>query len=244
MLMSHGLFNGTLYSRELANTFSGIKAAGLGVEVGEDRVTTRGFLVSDTDGASAALGALSAVPILAGFALPAMAQAREKSQTSACSSNLKQIALGAMMYSQDYDETLPGAAGWDKQLNPYLKNKDVLHDPSDEARGISYAMNRRLSAVKMSRIAHPEKTILFYEIAARTGSPNGVGQDQAVRHKGGSNVAYADGHVKRVEGMLDVSAFSVTLTPVKAVPPKAKPGVGRGKPQIRRGVRRSGARSR
>lgn len=50
---------------------------------------------------------IAIIVILAAILFPVFATAREKARQAACLSNLKQIGLGAMMYAQDYDESLP-----------------------------------------------------------------------------------------------------------------------------------------
>ncbi len=49
---------------------------------------------------------IAIIAILAAILFPVFARARENARRSSCMSNLKQIGLAAMMYSQDYDETL------------------------------------------------------------------------------------------------------------------------------------------
>src|SRR5258708_27932936 len=51
---------------------------------------------------------IAIIAILAAILFPVFAQAREKARQTSCLSNLKQIGLGLMMYTQDYDETLAG----------------------------------------------------------------------------------------------------------------------------------------
>lgn len=51
---------------------------------------------------------IAIIAILAAILFPVFAQAREKARQTACLSNMKQIGTGLMMYSQDYDEILPG----------------------------------------------------------------------------------------------------------------------------------------
>ncbi|MES2465257.1 MAG: DUF1559 domain-containing protein [Armatimonadota bacterium] len=51
---------------------------------------------------------IAIIAILAAILFPVFAQAREKARQTACLSNLKQIGTGLTMYTQDYDETLPG----------------------------------------------------------------------------------------------------------------------------------------
>ena len=50
---------------------------------------------------------IAIIAILAAILFPVFAQARAKARQTQCMSNLKQIALGALMYMQDYDETFP-----------------------------------------------------------------------------------------------------------------------------------------
>jgi prepilin-type N-terminal cleavage/methylation domain-containing protein/prepilin-type processing-associated H-X9-DG protein len=50
---------------------------------------------------------IAIIAILAAILFPVFAQARERARAATCISNLKQLNLGVMMYSQDYDETFP-----------------------------------------------------------------------------------------------------------------------------------------
>src|SRR5436305_14577281 len=53
---------------------------------------------------------IAIIAILAAILFPVFAQAREKARAATCVSNLKQVGNAMMMYVQDYDERLPGAA--------------------------------------------------------------------------------------------------------------------------------------
>jgi prepilin-type N-terminal cleavage/methylation domain-containing protein len=50
---------------------------------------------------------IAIIAILAAILFPVFARAREKARQTACTSNVKQMGLGWMMYVQDYDETFP-----------------------------------------------------------------------------------------------------------------------------------------
>ena len=50
---------------------------------------------------------IAIIAILAAILFPVFAKARSKARAAACLSNLKQIGTAVMMYTQDYDETLP-----------------------------------------------------------------------------------------------------------------------------------------
>jgi prepilin-type N-terminal cleavage/methylation domain-containing protein/prepilin-type processing-associated H-X9-DG protein len=54
---------------------------------------------------------IAIIAILAAILFPVFARAREAARKATCISNLKQIALAAIMYAQDYDEVLPTAVG-------------------------------------------------------------------------------------------------------------------------------------
>jgi prepilin-type N-terminal cleavage/methylation domain-containing protein/prepilin-type processing-associated H-X9-DG protein len=93
---------------------------------------------------------IAIIAILAAILFPVFARARENARRSACQSNLKQLGLAWMQYAQDYDEkTVPmgGAFNsgsplsvtsgfgihWPTAIDPYLKNRDILQDPSARA---------------------------------------------------------------------------------------------------------------
>ena len=60
---------------------------------------------------------IAIIAILAGMLLPALGKAREKARTISCASNEKQLALGARMYTMDYQDWLPYATRHSKGLN-------------------------------------------------------------------------------------------------------------------------------
>lgn len=86
---------------------------------------------------------IAIIAILAAILFPVFAQARAKARSTACLSNLKQIGLGIMMYTQDYDEMYPptdydGTAGrvvWQNLVEPYIK-AGVSGTSTSQRRGI------------------------------------------------------------------------------------------------------------
>jgi prepilin-type N-terminal cleavage/methylation domain-containing protein/prepilin-type processing-associated H-X9-DG protein len=50
---------------------------------------------------------IAIIALLAAILFPVFARARENARRTSCLSNLKQIGLGLMQYTQDYDERLP-----------------------------------------------------------------------------------------------------------------------------------------
>jgi prepilin-type N-terminal cleavage/methylation domain-containing protein/prepilin-type processing-associated H-X9-DG protein len=74
---------------------------------------------------------IAIISILAAILFPVFARARENARKAACMSNLKQIGLAVMQYTQDYDETYPvGADIWYNVVAPYIKNTQVFVCPS------------------------------------------------------------------------------------------------------------------
>jgi len=99
---------------------------------------------------------IAIIAILAAILFPVFAQARESARMTACLSNMKQIGTAFMMYTQDYDERLPGARfllpsgventpacdtngtadaqmdyTWRSATMPYVKSYDVYSCPSN-----------------------------------------------------------------------------------------------------------------
>jgi prepilin-type N-terminal cleavage/methylation domain-containing protein/prepilin-type processing-associated H-X9-DG protein len=159
---------------------------------------------------------IAIIAILAAILFPVFAQARESARTSSCLSNTKQIGLGILQYVQDYDEKFPlwiycdsvsagnpvvagpgtpdtpwgpwknNHIGWDKTVQPYIKNTQVFKCPSNDigvetnatpndggddqapTGAVNYSMNSHLnareqSAVGLAKVRFPAITILLAE---------------------------------------------------------------------------------
>lgn len=140
--------------------------------------------------------------ILAAIMFPVFAQAREKARQASCLSNTKQIAMGLMMYTQQYDERLPSAGKWGESLYPFIKNNQVYVCPSDTGSVSSYAFNSVLDQKDMADILRPADQPAFHE--SSLGARNATDQLQSFkpRHRSAGTpmgaIGYADGHVKSV----------------------------------------------
>ena len=114
---------------------------------------------------------LAVIAILAGLLFPVFAKAREKARQVTCLSNLRQLGLATLQYTQDNNELMPGATdntwgagtrgGWmfykvfpaftpggfdpsQGSLYPYVHSAGVYVCPDDavgQASGNSYAIN-------------------------------------------------------------------------------------------------------
>ncbi|MFQ6099213.1 MAG: DUF1559 domain-containing protein, partial [Armatimonadota bacterium] len=69
---------------------------------------------------------IAIIAILAAILFPVFARAREKARQASCQSNLKQIALGFLMYVQDYDEKFPRCCWPNASANSLWP---TLHNP-------------------------------------------------------------------------------------------------------------------
>ena len=80
---------------------------------------------------------IAIISILAAVLFPAFARARENARRTSCLSNLKQIGLAFLQYTQDYDEAYPltsyGATNisWTNSAQPYMKSTQIFRCPSD-----------------------------------------------------------------------------------------------------------------
>lgn len=80
---------------------------------------------------------ISIIALLVGILLPALGAARRTAQQNKCLSNLRQVAIGAQFYSNDWDERLPLIPSFNRQgeqiekLDSYLGgNKDIFICPT------------------------------------------------------------------------------------------------------------------
>ena len=89
---------------------------------------------------------IAIIAILAAILFPVFARAREKARQTSCLSNMKQLALGKLMYLQDYDERFGresfyyygdiamgesyARAWFGDYTQPYVMNRNILECPS------------------------------------------------------------------------------------------------------------------
>jgi len=94
---------------------------------------------------------IAIIAILAAILFPVFAQARASARTAVCLSNLKQVGLSVMMYTNDYDEAFPlstisgmtapanhggtlvAYASWKHLCQPYAKNLQIMWCPDSLA---------------------------------------------------------------------------------------------------------------
>jgi prepilin-type N-terminal cleavage/methylation domain-containing protein len=102
------------------------------------QATRKGFTLIEL------LVVIAIIAILAAILFPVFAQAREKARQITCASNLKQLSLGILMYTQDNNEQFPigwlsngtSITAWPGEVAPYLKSTGVLCCPDDSKAGV------------------------------------------------------------------------------------------------------------
>jgi prepilin-type N-terminal cleavage/methylation domain len=167
---------------------------------------------------------IAIISILAAILFPAFARARENARRASCQSNLRQIALGVMQYTQDYDERFMPIGGPAMRipfrLDPYLKSRQIWQCPSstweadswDGTPGdgeISYGFNGMwLFDQSTAAVVKSSETVLYTEnqyqggnsgfnsAYPRKGYPGYTLGIPIYRHLERANVAFVDGHVK------------------------------------------------
>ena len=78
---------------------------------------------------------IAIIAMLSAILFPAFSRAREAARKAACMSNLKQIGLGILQYTQDYDQAFPlidgnGLPTILSVINPYIKSSQLWVCPS------------------------------------------------------------------------------------------------------------------
>ena len=141
---------------------------------------------------------IAIIAILAGLLLPALGKAKSKAKQINCLSNMKQLGLGFMLYSDDFNGKLPMTAHqtsnpnyiWINTLSPYIGEVDAIRlcgaDPRKKLRkengGTSYILNESITVPlvnafgklveplqRLSQLKSPSSTFLLFEASDKFG---------------------------------------------------------------------------
>ena len=129
---------------------------------------------------------IAIIAILAAILFPVFARARENARRSSCQSNLKQIGLGWLQYSQDYDEkmvpyssngTTSGFShNWGLAIQPYLQSVQVFTCPSNSVDVVGYTYNAEIARSanpgpprSLAALPLPSQSVMFAD--GRGGDP-------------------------------------------------------------------------
>ena len=141
---------------------------------------------------------IAIIAILAGLLLPALALSKNKAKQIHCLSNMKQLGIGFILYTDDFDGVLPSTAHlsqrpeniWINTLSPYVGDVDEIRfcetDPKKELKeknnGTSYILNEFLTVPlmdpfgnlieplpKIDQLKDPSATCLLFESSEKYG---------------------------------------------------------------------------
>ncbi len=119
-----------------------------------------------------------------------------------CLGNLKQLALGVVLYNTDFDDRLPRAARWMDIVEPYVKNPMIFDCPgltTPQLGGHGYAFWRPLSLKQLSGFQKPENTPEIFDSTDLSWNANGALRllPPKGRHPDGLNcMAFLDSHAR------------------------------------------------
>jgi len=174
-------------------------------------------------GAGLVVGVLASFSLLLGIpTLDSMRHGNGSRQIS-CLSNIKQLGIGVLMYTQDYDDRYPLPKTWNDAIYPYTKNSSILHCPSEEEEEKlpTYAMNSQLKGKLSAGVDKTVETVMLFESIPGKNLAGGKALfPNPLRHSRVDTIEFADGHAK----MLPVQAFPELIwTPQPLAKPDLSP---------------------
>jgi len=123
----------------------------------------------------------------------------ERQLSVTCLSNLKELAMGSLMYAQDWNEMLPQPDVWHDAFMPYVKREETFTCAAVANKGGSggYAYNSEIAGMRTNAIGDPAAAMLIFETETLGLGVYGPSSMMLAkpRHDGKVNVAYVDGHV-------------------------------------------------
>ncbi|HWD40285.1 MAG TPA: DUF4339 domain-containing protein [Fimbriimonas sp.] len=153
-------------------------------------------------------------PILAAIVIPVFAQARVAAHEAKAVTNLKQLAIGVLLYSEDNDDAFPArldtALQTQPYLSPYVMDKGIFKSLNPD--GGQILGNRVLSNHLVTAVAAPRQTVLFF--------------DEKPWRPSWALASFVDGHAARspfmqLQALLSVNPFPPIPqeSPVQVAPP-------------------------
>ena len=145
---------------------------------------------------------IAIIAILAAILFPVFAKAREKARQTKCTSNLRQIAMAALMYAQEHDEKLPTADTTSTGFwNAIGVPAAVLVCPTNKTLSNGYVFRNKYSGLALGdplfKDANTCEMVGDGLTLTTTGTPNFAYDklDWQLRHDKKLVIGYVDGHV-------------------------------------------------
>ncbi len=153
---------------------------------------------------------IAIIAILAAILFPVFQKVRENARRASCSSNLKQLSLAVIQYSQDNDEQVvaswrggPNNDGWQYSNNdpkapmykwmdsvyPFVKSVDVYHCPDDAG---NPGVTSKAGTSALDQAQHPTGKYVYYQ--------NLKGNDDAHYGSYGMNSSYWGNSTNALKG--------------------------------------------
>jgi hypothetical protein len=171
--------------------------------------------------AACALAPIVVIVAIGVLAAPYLRRAREAGREytryQGCIDNAKQMAQGAQMYAQDYDDHLPAATAWMDAEAPYVdrsgtKDRPAFRCPTvanADPKAYGYAFNSQYGGKPLAKISAPATAGIVYDSTnlARNATDAVKSLPSPGRHLARARrfrsvhvdvMGYADGHVKPV----------------------------------------------
>lgn len=116
--------------------------------------------------------------------------AKQAIKATECLRNIKQIAIGVLLFTGDNEDRLNfTAVNWLNKVRPYIQEPVAYTCPLDKPGTISYSFNAELAGKSTVSIKNVMRTVLLYE---------GKNGKLTFRHRGRACVAFVDGSVKLI----------------------------------------------